>query len=219
MTLPKYDLNWCKNYAKQHNGECLSPQYLGRTTKHLYRCESGHEFYATPFAHIHKKSWCNECSNRDTAHTLDFVKECKILKKYILKNGIRYSVRNEEKNLGFYLSRLSVEQNNTINIQILVSSDAGTVYRDHGIRFYINCREGTKHNEPHIHVDIRYGEATGAFSLKTGQQLTGDKIGRKDKKIIEETISLHQSEFLQYWNEHTDGLDVDLNQVLGLIKY
>lgn len=72
---------------------------------------------------------------------------------------------------------------------------------------------------PHIHVDIRYGEATGAFSLKTGQQLTGDKIGRKDKKIIEETISLHQSEFLQYWNEHTDGLDVDLNQVLGLIKY
>ena len=119
----------------------------------------------------------------------------------------------------FYLSRLSVEQNNTINIQILVSSDAGTVYRDHGIRFYINCREGTKHNEPHIHVDIRYGEATGAFSLKTGQQLTGDKIGRKDKKIIEETISLHQSEFLQYWNEHTDGLDVDLNQVLGLIKY
>lgn len=151
--------------------------------------------------------------------TLDFVKECKILKKYILKNGIRYSVRNEEKNLGFYLSRLNVEQNNTINIQILVSSDAGTVYRDHGIRFYINCREGTKHNEPHIHVDIRYGEATGAFSLKTGQQLTGDKIGRKDKKIIEETISLHQSEFLQYWNEHTDGLDVDLNQVLGLIKY
>ena len=151
--------------------------------------------------------------------TLDFVKECKILKKYIFKNVIRFSLINEEKNLCFYISRHSVEQNNTINIQILVSSDAGTVYRDHGIRFYINCREGTKHNEPHIHVDIRYGEATGAFSLKTGQQLTGDKIGRKDKKIIEETISLHQSEFLQYWNEHTDGLDVDLNQVLGLIKY
>lgn len=75
MTLPRYDLNWCKNYAKQHNGECLSPEYLGRTTRLLYRCENGHEFYATPFAHIHKKSWCNECSNRDTAHTLDFVKE------------------------------------------------------------------------------------------------------------------------------------------------
>ena len=81
MTLPRYDLNWCKNYAKQHNGECLSTEYLGRTTKHLYRCENGHEFYATPFAHIHKKSWCNECSNRDTAHTLDFVK------KYIESKG------------------------------------------------------------------------------------------------------------------------------------
>lgn len=75
MALPKYNLEWCQNYAKQHKGECLSKEYLGRTVKLLYRCEKGHEFYATPAVHIHKKSWCNECSNRDVAHTYEFVKE------------------------------------------------------------------------------------------------------------------------------------------------
>ncbi|WP_228725427.1 hypothetical protein [Acinetobacter radioresistens] len=54
MALPKYNLEWCQNYAKQHKGECLSKEYLGRTVKLLYRCEKGHEFYATPAVHIHK---------------------------------------------------------------------------------------------------------------------------------------------------------------------
>lgn len=31
MALPKYNLEWCQNYAKQHKGECLSKEYLGRT--------------------------------------------------------------------------------------------------------------------------------------------------------------------------------------------
>lgn len=52
MALPKYNLEWCQNYAKQHKGECLSKEYLGRTVKLLYRCEKGHEFYATPAVHI-----------------------------------------------------------------------------------------------------------------------------------------------------------------------
>lgn len=39
MALPKYNLEWCQNYAKQHKGECLSKEYLGRTVKLLYRCE------------------------------------------------------------------------------------------------------------------------------------------------------------------------------------
>lgn len=177
------------------------------------------EFYEKIEEYIYSGKNSTPDSDIEGKSTLDFVRECKVLKKYILKNGIRYSVGNEKKDLNFYLNRLNINQNNVISIQILINSDAGTVYKEHGIRFYINCREGTKHNEPHIHVNIRCGEATGAFSLKTGQQLTGDKIGRKDKKIIENIIFMHQREFLTYWNEHTDGLDVDLNQVLELIEY
>ena len=100
-----------------------------------------------------------------------------------------------------------------------VLEDAGAVFEDHGIRFYINSREGKRHNEPHVHVDIRQGEGSGSFSLKTAEQLTGSKIRKKDQKIIKEIIENNQKDFLIYWNEHTDGLDVDLNQALGLIHY
>lgn len=151
--------------------------------------------------------------------TLEFVREYGILEKYILKNGIRYSVEDEEKSLMYYLKKLNLDQNNIIDVQILVSANAGTVFQDHGIRFSIRCREGKNHNEPHVHINIRQGEATGAFSLKTGKQIVGDKIGSKEKKIIDKIITSHQKEFLTYWNEHTDGLNVDLDQVLGLIEY
>ena len=81
------------------------------------------------------------------------------------------------------------------------------MFEDHGIRFYINSREGKRHNEPHVHVDIRQGEGSGSFSLKTAEQLTGSKIRKKDQKIIKEIIENNQKDFLIYWNEHTDGLD------------
>lgn len=71
--LAKYDLEWCQNYAISKGGVCLSTEYLGRTTRLQYKCSKGHIFEATPIAHIYKKSWCNQCSNRDVAHDLEFV--------------------------------------------------------------------------------------------------------------------------------------------------
>lgn len=148
--------------------------------------------------------------------TLDFIQEYDILKIYFLKNGLRYSVADQSKPLEFCIQKLGMF--NTVDIQILVSSDAGTVFENHGIRFHINCREGKRHNEPHVHVEIRQ-EESGSFSLITMEQLSGSKIRKKDQKIIKETIENNQKDFLIYWNEHTDGLDVDLNQALGLINY
>lgn len=130
---------------------------------------------------------------------------------------MRYSVEDQSKTLKFCMQKLGMS--NTVDIQILVSADAGTVFENHGIRFYINCREGKRHNEPHVHVDIRQVEGSGSFSLITMEQLSGSKIRKKDQKIIKETIENNKKDFLIYWNEHTDGLDVDLNQALGLINY
>ena len=72
------------------------------------------------------------------------------------------------------------------------------MFEDHGIRFYINSREGKRHNEPHVHVDIRQGEGSGSFSLKTAEQLTGSKIRKKDQKIIKEIIeNMYKSSFFE----------------------
>lgn len=175
------------------------------------------EFYQLIRRHIYSEKNNRMDMYGEEQTTLDFVQEYDVLEIYFLKNGLRYSIADKSKTLEFYMQKLGIS--NTIDIQILVSSDAGAVFEDHGIRFYINSREGKRHNEPHVHVDIRQGEGSGSFSLKTAEQLTGSKIRKKDQKIIKEIIENNQKDFLIYWNEHTDGLDVDLNQALGLIHY
>ena len=132
--------------------------------------------------------------------------------------GRLYAQKKEKRNLKS-LTEFKRQVGYVDCMAVLVSSDAGTVFENHGIRFYINCREGKQHNEPHVHVDIRQGEGSGSFSLITMEQLSDSKIRKKDQKIIKETIENNQKDFLIYWNEHTDGLDVDLNQALGLINY
>ncbi|WP_195565769.1 DUF4160 domain-containing protein [Blautia wexlerae] len=171
------------------------------------------EFYQLIRRYIYSEK--NNVQQEQT--TLDFVQEYDVLKIYFLKKGLRYSIADKNKTLESYMRKLGMS--NTVDIQILVSSDAGTVFENHGIRFYINCREGKQHNEPHVHVDIRQGEGSGSFSLITTEQLSNSKIRKKDQKIIKEIIENNQKDFLIYWNEHTDGLDVDLNQALGLINY
>lgn len=95
MPIKKYDLEWCKNYAQEHGGELLTLEYLGPTKKHLYRCKNGHEFEAVPTTQRSKKSWCNECSNRDVAHTIDFVRQFVESKKGLLFSTEYKNVRTK----------------------------------------------------------------------------------------------------------------------------
>ena len=106
----------------------------------------------------------------------------------------------------------------TIEIQLLLCMDAGSVFEDDGIRYYMNSREAGKHNLPHVHVDIRH-EDSGSFSIIDGKQLSKEKIKSSDVKKIQRKIAAKKEELIKYWNEHTDGLTVDLDQALGLIGY
>ncbi len=110
------------------------------------------------------------------------------------------------------------EDVNHVKVQLLVSSDAGTVFEDSGIRYYMNSKEAGSHNKPHVHVNIR-NEVEASFSILDGTQLAGGKIKPKDKKEIKKMIAEKRYELLEYWNKYTDGLSVDLNQVWGLIHY
>lgn len=66
--------SWCKKcprltiaamqrMAQKRGGYCISPDYLGRYSKHEWKCSVGHVFLATPNA-IRQGGWCNECKNR-----------------------------------------------------------------------------------------------------------------------------------------------------------
>ena len=123
-----------------------------------------------------------------------------------------------EKPIAYFLHRMGHAIEDTIEIQLLLCMDAGSVFEDDGIRYYMNSREAGKHNEPHVHVDIRH-ETSGSFSIITGKKLSKGKIKTSDVRKIQMMIANHQAELINFWNEHTDGLTVDLDQAFGLIGY
>lgn len=140
------------------------------------------------------------------------------LEFYLVKNQLRFSLENEKLHLSYYLDRLGVGVEKPIEIQLLLCMDAGEVFRDDGIRYYMHSKEYCSHNEPHVHVDIRH-EKEGSFSILSGIQLAGDKIKTRDIRRIERMIRDRKEELIEYWNLNTDGIKVDLNQALGKIRY
>lgn len=150
-------------------------------------------------------------------HDYLFYKFC-CVHKYLVFNNLRYYIEDIDKPLVFFLKKMQKEKQNSIDIQILVNSNAGTVFKDDGIRYYMNSKEQGKHNIPHIHVDIKH-EYFAVFSLIDGKQLSGDKLKKVYIKKIKEKIFDNKHQLLVYWNEHTDGLTVDLNQAFGIIDF
>lgn len=150
--------------------------------------------------------------------TFRFVQEYNVLEKYLMFNGLRYTIEDINIPLIDYLYKMGVSENEKLNVQILVSSNAGTVFKDDGIRYYMYSKEYGQHNVPHVHVDIRH-EVSGSFSIIDGSLLSGEGIKKRDVSKIKKTIEKRKKELLHYWNEHTDGLTVDLNQALGIIQY
>lgn len=152
----------------------------------------------------------------DTVLTL--ADEFSVIQKYLVFNGLRYSIDSAEKPVIYHLQRMGWSMDDTIEIQLLLCMDAGEVFRDDGIRYYMNSRETGKHNEPHVHVEIRH-ESSGSFSILTGKKLSKGRIKSTDIRKIQKMIENRKEELVRYWNEHTDGRTVDLNQALGLTKY
>ena len=52
-----------------------------------------------------------------------------------------------------------------------------------------------------------------------GRKLTDDHIKAKDIKKILKRIADNREQLIEFWNLHTDGLTVDLNQKWKLIHY
>lgn len=61
-----YKVNQCKELAKDHNGECLSNEYLGYDNKMHWRCKFGHEWFTTMYL-VQKGHWCPKCSRSKRA--------------------------------------------------------------------------------------------------------------------------------------------------------
>ena len=153
-----------------------------------------------------------------TDPVLTLADEFSVIQKYLVFDGLRYSVVSTEKPITYFLRLMGCKIEDTIEIQLLVCMDAGTVFEDDGIRYYMNSKEAGKHNLPHVHVDIRH-ERSGSFSIITGEKLSGDRIRSSDEHKIRKMIAKRRAGVFYFWDKHTEGLTVDLDQALGLIGY
>lgn len=135
---------------------------------------------------------------------------------YFLIDNVRYYFEDEAytKPFKYYVDKY-IHYCDCLKCIITLCSDAGTFDIDDGFTYYFNSKEACSHNKPHVHVDIRH-ENEASFSIIDGSILaSASKIKDRDANKIRKKILDRKEEMLEYWNMHTDGLSVDIDQVLN----
>ena len=60
------------------------------------------------------------------------------LGKYLVFDNVRYIVEDIKLPLKYYVDRMSFNPGNVVDVQILLSENAGDVFHDDGIRYYMH---------------------------------------------------------------------------------
>lgn len=106
---------------------------------------------------------------------------------------------------------------NQIEVAYYFCCDAGQILEAENLRFYMHSKEKGRHNKPHVHVeDINKGDEC-SIAILDGELLDG-KIKKKELRKAQQIIKDNQNLFIDYWNKHTDGINIDINFNLGLTK-
>ena len=107
---------------------------------------------------------------------------------------------------------------NTIRVAIFVSFNAAEYDRFNNLRYYMNSNENCGHNEPHVHVEV-LGENNMDASIEIlHPEIYEGKMPIKYLKQAQKKIIREQKRLLQFWNAHTNGLTVDINQALKITE-
>ena len=100
-----------------------------------------------------------------------------------------------------------------LHIFFMLSNQAGDIWVEEGLRYYMQSKEAGRHHLPHIHVDYRH-ESSATVSLYDGEMIEGD-IPKKVMKRVKEKVLNNKKYLMECWNKLTDGLRVDLNAYFG----
>ena len=98
------NLENCINAAKEHNGICLSKNYVNAREKLAWKCERGHNFNLTADEVINRGSWCKKCSNINKRYKSPLYQKLIELAKAGKPRPNKESSDPQEKQLGNALS-------------------------------------------------------------------------------------------------------------------
>ena len=138
---------------------------------------------------------------------------------FSLLDGSRAEIDKPSANFQTLLNKyLDPNGTNHIQVSYYVCVDAGDVLKVENLRFYIPSKE-KGHHLAHVHVQERNSGNTCSICILNGKKLAGDNFKKKKKKKAQRIIMDKQEFFIDCWNKMTDGLKVDINHKMGLIKY
>jgi len=113
---------------------------------------------------------------------------------------------------------LNLDKFQKVLAEIYVSFNAGTIYKEDGIRYYMHSREAGKHSLPHVHIEDAQHKYQASISLQNGELLAGVFPLRLLKKV-QQKIEDDNDYFMNCWHQCTDGLEPDINHHYGYIDY
>lgn len=101
-----------------------------------------------------------------------------------------------------------------LHIFFILSNQAGDIWVEDGLRYYMHSKEAGRHNLPHVHIDYKH-ETSATVSLYDGKIIEGDIPGKVMKRVSGKILD-NQKYLMECWNKMTDGLRVDLNVYFGV---
>lgn len=131
----------------------------------------------------------------------------------------RAEITNRDCSFTYLLDKyLDPNKTGIISVAYYVSEDAGDVYVEGNLRFYMHSNE-QGHNIPHVHVTDKNTYNQCSISIMDGELLATKEFRKKDLKEARRIIAENRDFFIDCWNKITDGIKIDINHQLGFIKY
>lgn len=85
-----------------------------------------------------------------------------------------------------------------------------------GIQFYFHSDETVHWGRPHIHAKVDENQIS--IDLNTFEIIVGRFEKRKQEKEAVECVKTHQRTFMKGWNDHSNGIRVNLNKYSDLVS-
>ena len=109
-----------------------------------------------------------------------------------------------------------IEESEHIVAFLIFNCQAGNIWNENGIRYDMHSREKNQHHTPHIHVRYRDNEAS--VSLINGEIEDG-VLPNRIHKVVKNKIMDNQFFLIDFWNNKTDGIKIDLDVLFGETEF
>lgn len=120
------------------------------------------------------------------------------------------SINNLDIKLYSFLNYINVKDEVVKMCWIIGIGGGGEITRENGIKYFLHPNESNHLYQPHIHAS--YGGEELKVSLNDRIVLEGKFKNKKKQKEALKTIINNKQEFLSYWNDWTNGINVFIDK-------